>query len=42
MTVGEFIDRLGDGSELKHQLIDGEIQAMSPASSIESATGPTS
>ena len=42
MTVAEFIDWPGDGSELKHQLIDGEIQAMSPASSIESATGPTS
>jgi Uma2 family endonuclease len=32
MTVAEFIDWPGDGSELKHQLIDGEIQAMSPAS----------
>jgi Uma2 family endonuclease len=32
MTVAEFIDWPGDGSELKHQLIDGEIQAMAPAS----------
>jgi Uma2 family endonuclease len=32
MTVAEFIAWPGDGSELKHQLIDGEIQAMAPAS----------
>jgi Uma2 family endonuclease len=32
MTVEEFIDWPGDGSGLKHQLIDGEPQAMAPAS----------
>jgi Uma2 family endonuclease len=32
MTVAEFIDWPGDGSGLKHQLIDGEPQAMAPAS----------
>jgi Uma2 family endonuclease len=32
MTVAEFIALPGDGGELKHQLIDGEIQAMAPAS----------
>jgi Uma2 family endonuclease len=32
MTVAEFIDSPGDGSGLKHQLVDGEPQAMAPAS----------
>lgn len=32
MTVAEFIDWPGDGTGLKHQLIDGEPQARSPAS----------
>jgi Uma2 family endonuclease len=32
MTVAEFIDWPGDGSGLQHQLIDGEPQAMAPAS----------
>jgi Uma2 family endonuclease len=32
MTVAEFIDWPGDGSGLKHQLIDGEPRAMAPAS----------
>jgi Uma2 family endonuclease len=32
MTVAEFIAWPGDGSGLKHQLIDGEVQAMAPAS----------
>lgn len=32
MTVAEFIDWPGDGSGLKHQLVDGEPQAMAPAS----------
>jgi Uma2 family endonuclease len=32
MTVEEFIDWPGDSSGLKHQLIDGEPQAMAPAS----------
>lgn len=32
MTVAEFIDWPGDGTTLKHQLIDGEPQAMAPAS----------
>jgi Uma2 family endonuclease len=32
MTVAEFIDRPGDGTGLKHQLIDGEPQAMASAS----------
>jgi Uma2 family endonuclease len=32
MTVAEFIDWSGDGSGLKHQLVDGEPQAMAPAS----------
>ncbi len=32
MTVAEFIDWPGDGTGLKHQLIDGEPQAMAPAS----------
>jgi Uma2 family endonuclease len=32
MTVEEFLDWPGDGSGLKHQLIDGEPQAMAPAS----------
>jgi Uma2 family endonuclease len=32
MTVAEFIDWPGDGSGLKHQLVDGEPRAMAPAS----------
>jgi len=32
MTVAEFIDWPGDGSGLKHQLVDGEPQAIAPAS----------
>jgi Uma2 family endonuclease len=32
MTVEEFLDWPGDGRGLKHQLIDGEPQAMAPAS----------
>ncbi len=32
MTVEEFLDWPGDGGGLKHQLIDGEPQAMAPAS----------
>ena len=32
MTVAEFIDWPGDGSGSRHQLIDGEPQAMAPAS----------
>jgi Uma2 family endonuclease len=32
MTVAEFIDWAGDGSGWKHQLVDGEPQAMAPAS----------
>jgi Uma2 family endonuclease len=32
MTVAEFIDWPDDGSGLKHQLVDGEPQAMVPAS----------
>ena len=32
MTVAEFVDWPGDGSGLKHQLVDGEPQAMAPAS----------
>jgi Uma2 family endonuclease len=32
MTVAEFIAWPGDGSDLKHQLVDGEPQAMAPAS----------
>jgi Uma2 family endonuclease len=31
MTVAEFIDWAGDGSGRKHQLVDGEPQAMAPA-----------
>jgi Uma2 family endonuclease len=32
MTVAEFVDWPGDGTGRKHQLIDGEPQAMAPAS----------
>ncbi|HZK92064.1 MAG TPA: Uma2 family endonuclease [Stellaceae bacterium] len=32
MTVDEFLDWSGDGSAAKHQLVDGEIRAMAPAS----------
>jgi Uma2 family endonuclease len=32
MTVAEFIDWPGDGSGWKHQLVDGEPQAMAPSS----------
>ncbi len=32
MTVAEFLDWPGDGTEDKHQLVDGEIRAMAPAS----------
>jgi hypothetical protein len=32
MRVVEFIDWPGDGSTLRHRLIDSEIQAMAPAS----------
>jgi Uma2 family endonuclease len=37
MTVAEFIDWPGDGSGLKHQLIDGEPQAMAPAGTTHGA-----
>ena len=32
MTVEEFLDWPGDGTGRTHQLIDGEPQAMAPAS----------
>jgi len=32
MTVAEFVDWPGDGGGLKHQLVDGDPQAMAPAS----------
>lgn len=32
MTVAEFLDWPGDGTENQHQLVDGEIRAMAPAS----------
>ncbi len=32
MTVAEFLDWPGDGTPDRHQLVDGEIRAMAPAS----------
>lgn len=32
MTVEEFLEWPGDGSSVKHQLVDGEVRAMAPAS----------
>jgi len=32
MTVAEFLEWPGDGSHVRHQLVDGEIRAMAPAS----------
>src|SRR5258708_7575176 len=32
MTVAEFLDWPGDGTPDKHQLVDGEIRSMAPAS----------
>ncbi|MBV8888776.1 MAG: Uma2 family endonuclease [Alphaproteobacteria bacterium] len=32
MTLADFMDWPGDGSGLRHELVDGEIRAMAPAS----------
>src|SRR5437764_11584789 len=32
ITIAEFLEWAGDGSRSRHQLVDGEIRAMAPAS----------
>lgn len=37
MTAAEFLAWPGDGSGRKHQLVDGEVRAMAPATSTHGA-----